>query len=169
MLLHDPHMIPEPILVVSGLLYLIPAYYAFIQKRTYSLATFSFLTFTTVGFHGTRSETLFLLDCVAILNFLAHNFYMSLASSRAAALIFIASVVYSTSSYFIGQRYTILSFHPDWNTQMFYHSLMHASTAYSSYALLTAPPPKSSEPPLSLPCHLVLHPPVEQKEVGRME
>ena len=90
MLLHDPHMIPEPILVVSGLLYLIPAYYALLQKRTYSVATFSFLTFITVGFHGTRSETLFLLDCVAILNFLVHNFYMSLASSRLAALIFIA-------------------------------------------------------------------------------
>jgi hypothetical protein len=148
MLLHDPHMNPEPILVVSGLLYLIPVYYALLQKRTYSVATFSFLTFTTVGFHGTRSETLFLLDCVAILNFLAHNFYMSLASSRLAALIFIASVLYSTSSYFIGQRYTILSFHPDWNTQMFYHSLMHISTAYSSYALLIAATPKSSEHPL---------------------
>jgi len=48
MLLHDPHMIPEPILVVSGLLYLVPAYYAFLQKRAYSLATLSFLTFTTV-------------------------------------------------------------------------------------------------------------------------
>jgi len=169
MLLHDPHMIPEPILVVSGLLYLFPAYYALLQKRTYSLATFSFLTFTTVGFHGTRSEILFALDCVAILNFLVHNFYLSLASSRAAALMFIVSVIYSTSSYFIGQRYTILSFHPDWNTQMFYHSLMHVSTAYSSYALLSAYPSKSVEPPLLLPCHLVLHPPVEQKEEGRKE
>lgn len=162
-------MIPEPILVVSGLLYLIPAYYALLQKRAYSLATFSFLTFTTVGFHGTCSETLFLLDCVAILNFLAHNFYLSLASSRAAALMFIASVVYSTSSYFIGQRYTILSFHPDWNTQMFYHSLMHVSTAYSSYALLTAPPTKSSEHQLLLPYHLVPQHSAEQKGAGRME
>jgi len=170
MIFHDPHMNPEPILVVSGLLYLIPAYYALIQRKQYSTFTYSFLTCTTVGFHGTRSELLFALDCLAILNFLAHNFYMTLAASRTAALLFTLSVVYSTSSYFIGQRYAILSFDPDWNTQMLFHSLMHVSTAYSSYVLMTAA--KSSEHQLLLPYHLEHYHPqplLEKEEKGRRE
>jgi cell shape-determining protein MreD len=44
-------------------------------------------------------------------------------------------VVYSLVSYFVGQQFQILSFDPDWNTQMFFHSLMHLSTAYSAYLL----------------------------------
>ncbi len=135
-MLHDPHKIPEPILVVSGLTYLFPLYIAISKKRTYDASTYLFLTFTTVGFHSTRNETLFILDCWAILNFLIRQYYLSLSCSNISKGIFLTSVVYSFTSYFLGKYYNILSFHPDWNTQMAYHSLMHLSTAYSSYLII---------------------------------
>jgi len=135
-MLHDPHKIPEPILVVSGLTYLVPFYLALKNKRVYDASTYLFLTFTTVGFHSTRNETLFILDCSAILNFLIRSYYISLDSSNTSQTVFYISVVYSLVSYFIGKQYNIMSFHPDWNTQMFYHSIMHLSTSYSSYLIL---------------------------------
>jgi len=135
--LHDPHKTPEPILVLSGLTYLVPAWVALQKNRSYDFATFTFLTFTTTGFHSTRSELLFALDCIAILNFLGRSLYMSVNADTYTRSIYGLSVAYSLTSYFVGQRYKIMSFHPDWNTQMFFHSLMHLSTAYSAYVLMT--------------------------------
>ena len=132
-MLHDPHQTPEPILVVSGLTYLIPFYTAYKKGAEYDAYTCLFLTFTTVGFHGTRSEVIFALDCLAIVNFLARYWY--LAKNSKFACMYYSSVIYSLVSYFVGQQYSILSFDPDWNTQMFYHSLMHLSTAYSAYLI----------------------------------
>ena len=135
-MLHDPHKISEPILVISGLTYLIPFYTALSDNRIYDASTYIFLTFTTVGFHSTRNETLFILDLLAISNFLFRNYYLSLYCSNIARSIYISSVLYSFTSYFIGKYYNIMSFHPDWNTQMAYHSVMHLSTAYSSYLII---------------------------------
>ena len=132
-MLHDPHQTPEPILVVSGLTYLIPSYIAYKNGSVKEAATCLFLTFTTVGFHGTRSEALFALDCIAIVNFLARYWY--LAKKSRFAYVYYMSVLYSLVSYFVGQQYKIMSFDPDWNTQMMYHSLMHLSTAYSAYLI----------------------------------
>lgn len=53
-MLHEPHTIPEPILVLSGLSYAVPACLAYRQGRSYSVATNLYLLATTVGFHGTR-------------------------------------------------------------------------------------------------------------------
>ena len=135
-MLHDPHKIPEPILVLSGLTYLCPLYIAIQNKMAYDASTYLFLTFTTVGFHSTRDESLFILDCWAILNFLLRNYYLSLQCSNLSQRIFLISVIYSFTSYFLGKQYRIMSFHPDWNTQMCYHSLMHISTSYSSYMIM---------------------------------
>lgn len=135
-MLHDPHKISEPILVFSGLTYLIPFYTAISSNRIYDASTYMFLTFTTVGFHSTRNETLFILDLWAITNFLLRNYYLSLYCSNFSRSLFLSSVIYSFISYFVGKYYNILSFHPDWNTQMAYHSLMHLSTSYSSYLII---------------------------------
>jgi hypothetical protein len=137
MLLHDPHMTPEPILVISGLSYLLPSYIAFTQKNHYSCFTYLFLTFTTVGFHGTRNETLFTLDCIAILNMLIQSYLQIVHAKPYIKYIYFSSILYSLTSYFIGQRYQIMSFHPDWNIQMAYHACMHISTSYSAYLSLT--------------------------------
>jgi hypothetical protein len=135
-MLHDPHKIPEPILVISGITYLLPSYIAFSREMYYDMYTNLFLTFTTVGFHSTRNEILFILDCCAILNFLLRTYYLSLQSSNLSQIIFLSSVLYSFTSYFLGKYYTIMSFDSDWNTQMMYHSLMHLSTSYSSYLII---------------------------------
>lgn len=137
-MLHDPHKIPEPILVISGLTYLVPFYVAISKKRRYDACSYLFLTFTTVGFHSTRNETLFILDCGAIINFLLMNYLLSLERrvSCSSKIIFLVSVLYSLTSYFLGKYYNIMSFHPDWNTQMLYHSLMHISSSYSSYLMI---------------------------------
>ena len=135
-MLHDPHTIPEPVLVVSGLTYIFPFYIAYNNNRFYDASTYLFLTFTTVGFHSTRNEILFMLDCIAILNFLFRNYCLSLKCSKTSQNVFLASVAYSLTSYFLGKYYSIMSFDPNWNTQMFYHSLMHLFTAYSSYRII---------------------------------
>lgn len=135
-MLHDPHTIPEPVLVLSGLTYLFPFYLALSSRRLYDASTYIFLTFTTVGFHSTRNEILFILDCGAILNFLVRVYYLSLKCSNISQNMFLASVIYSFISYFLGKYYSIMSFHPDWNTQMMYHSIMHLSTSYSSYKIM---------------------------------
>ena len=81
-------------------------------------------------------ETLFILDLWAITNFLLRNYYLSLYCSNISRNLFIWSVSYSFISYFLGKYYNIFSFHPDWNTQMVYHSFMHLSTSYSSYLII---------------------------------
>lgn len=136
MLLHDPHHIPEPILVLSGLTYLVPFYMAIQDKRFYYSATCLFLTLTTVGFHGTRNEIMFQLDCLAILNFVSVMIYTSLKSSNYSKAVSYTSILYSLTSYFIGQQYQNFSFHPDWNTQMLFHSMMHISSSYSAYLFI---------------------------------
>ena len=130
-MLHDPHNISEPVLVISGLTYLLPFYIAINKKRRFDAFSFLFLTCTTVGFHGTRNEMIFIADCLAILIFLARTYYVSLHCTMKSRIIFYLSVVYSFTSYFVGMYLRIMSFHPNWNTQMFYHSLMHLSTAFS--------------------------------------
>jgi hypothetical protein len=135
-MLHDPHTIPEPILVLSGLTYLIPFYMAVQKERGYDATTYLCLTLTTVGFHSTRYETLFALDCLAILNFLYRSYILSLECSTFCKRVYLLSVTYSMVSYFVGRQYSILSFHPDWNTQMLFHSFMHLSTSYSSYVIM---------------------------------
>lgn len=135
-MLHDPHKISEPILVISGLTYLYPFYIAICNKRIYDASTYIFLTFTTVGFHSTRYEFLFKLDCIAIINFLLRSYYLLVKCSNFTNIIFYLSVIYSLVSYFVGKYYRIMSFHPNWNTQMFYHSLMHIFTSYSSYLIM---------------------------------
>jgi hypothetical protein len=134
-MLHDPHQIPEPFLVLTGLSYLVPTYMAYSRKRTYDTLTFLALTCTTIGFHGTRNEFIFYLDCLAILNYLARGLWLA-KSKRLALISYVIAVTYSLVSYFVGRYYKVMSFHPEWNIQMVYHGLMHISTAYSAYLVL---------------------------------
>ena len=136
-MLHDPHMIPEPILVVSGLTYLLPAYIAVTKGRTYDAATYFFLTCTTVGFHGTRSETIFALDIIAIMNFLGRSYQLSQEVSIGSVWFLNAAITYSLVSYFVGAYLKAMSFDPDWNTQMIFHSTMHLLTAAASYKIMS--------------------------------
>ena len=106
------------------------------KERGYDATTYLCLTLTTVGFHSTRYETLFALDCLAILNFLYRSYILSLQCSSFCKRVYLLSVTYSMVSYFVGRQYSILSFHPDWNTQMLFHSFMHLSTSYSSYVIM---------------------------------
>lgn len=135
-MLHDPHTRPEPVLVLSGTTYLIPAYMAYKVGALYNMWSYLFLTATTIGFHGTRNEFLFYLDCLAILNYINCSIMDSKQSPDSVAILFWLSLGYSLTSYFIGQRFQIMSFDPDWNTQMGYHAMMHVSTAYSAYIFM---------------------------------
>lgn len=129
----DDHKIPEPILVLSGLTYLIPSYIAYTAGFNYDLASCLFLTFTTVGFHGTREQWLFELDCLAILNFNICALYNVYQVGPRGGLIWFVAVSYSLLSYFAGQRLNMMSFDHDWNTQMVFHALIHLSTCYTAY------------------------------------
>jgi uncharacterized protein with ParB-like and HNH nuclease domain len=139
-MLHDPHKKTEPILVISGLAYLFPFYMAINKQKYYDAVIFLFLTFTTVGFHSTRNEYFYALDCCAIVIFFMRTFYLSLNTSSQCKYIYFMSIFYCFVSYFIGKQYSLMSFHPDWNTQMFYHSMMHVFTSYSSYVIMRENP-----------------------------
>jgi hypothetical protein len=134
MRLHNSHTTAEPVLVISGLLYLLVALYARKKKEHRMMCSSLFLTFTTVGFHGTREEYMFALDCIAIAWYL---FELAMRSKGYSVWISQASVFYSLTSYFIGQHYGPISVNSDWNTQMMYHSLMHATTAFAGIMSLS--------------------------------
>ena len=133
MVWRQDHKIPEPLLVLSGLSYLLPSYIAYTAGFNYSLFSSLFLTFTTVGFHGTREQWLFELDCIAIINYNICAIYNVYKVGYPAGLIWFVSVSYSLLSYFGGQQLNVMSFDPDWNTQMVFHALIHLSTAYCAY------------------------------------
>ena len=137
MYLHDPHTTPEPFLVLSGTTYLIPAYMAY--KGGYNYVAFSnlFLASTTIGFHGTRNDYIFALDCIAILNYILCGADLCSKTTAFSRNAYMLSTLYSLVSYFVGQRFSILSFDPDWNRQMFFHSLMHISSSYAAYSFIT--------------------------------
>ena len=136
--LHDPHTTAEPVLVASGLTFLVPAYMAYLQNQKYFSGSLVFLTFTTVGFHGTRNEYFFILDIAAILNYIIYNTYYNFLNNP-PNIIFVNlfSIGYSLLSYFAGKKYNVMSFDPDWNIQMFFHSLMHLFATYGAYKSFT--------------------------------
>lgn len=124
------HMIPEPYLVITGMSYLLPAWLAWEKGFYYSMASCVFLCGTTMSFHWFRYQWLFELDILAILNYTVTSLYNIYYAGHSAAGVWALSIGYSSYSYFIGQQLEILSWDPDWTTQMFFHGLMHLSTAY---------------------------------------
>ena len=135
--LHESYMTPEPLLVFSGTSYILPMYISYKSRFYYNAFSFLLLSFTTITFHGTRNEIVFLMDCAAILNLLActiHNSYLTRHNWR-IQIVLLLSIIYCLTSYFVGMKYNIMSFDPDWNTKMIFHSAMHLSTSYSAFLL----------------------------------
>jgi hypothetical protein len=130
-------MIPEPYLVITGMTYLLPAWLAWESRFYYSMASCLVLCLTTMSFHWFRYQWLFELDVLAILNYTICSLYNIYHAGLPAAGIWALSVGYSLYSYFVGQQLHILSWDPDWMTQMFFHGLMHISTAYSAWYCFT--------------------------------
>ena len=131
------HMIPEPYLVMTGMSYLLPAWLAYESGFTYSMASCLALCATTTGFHWFRQQWLFEADIIAILNYSACMLFNVHRAGPSAAGIWALMTGYSLYSYFVGQQLSILSWDPDWATQMFFHGLMHLSTAYSAWFCFT--------------------------------
>ena len=131
------HMIPEPYLVITGMSYLLPAWLAWKSGFYYSLATCLFLCATTMSFHWFRAQWLFELDVVAVLNYVLCCSFNAYYAGPSAMGVWVFSGSYGLYSYFVGQQLSILSWDPDWNTQMFFHGLIHLSTAYGFWYALT--------------------------------
>lgn len=127
------HMISAPYLVITGMTYLLPAWLAWEKGFYYSMISSIVLATTTMSFHWFRHQWLFELDVVAILNYNMCSLYNIYHAGPSAVGIWALAVGYSLYSYFVGQQLSILSWDPDWNTQMFFHGLMHLSTAYSAW------------------------------------
>ena len=123
---HLDHKHPEPFLCLTGLSYLLPAYIEYKRGHYWTAEASVFLTLTTLGFHWTRSDTIFAIDCIAILQYLACSIYESRGWS---AVLTACSIVYGLVSYFVGQQYNTMSFDPDWTVQMLFHGMIHLSTA----------------------------------------
>lgn len=129
------HMIPEPYLVITGMTYLLPTILAYEKNLWYCMGSSLFVTLTTMCFHWFRSEVSFMFDAIAIVNYIMCGIYNSYLTDYYAAGILFCSLTYSAIVYFVGQQYNMLAFDPDWNTQMFFHGLIHLSTAYSAWFL----------------------------------
>ena len=132
---HDSHVQPEPMLVLSGLTYLVPSSLALSSGKLFA-SPYIFLTFTTIGFHSTRTELFFLFDCLAMSIFFLQNTSLCFRATKLTQTLWATSVIYCFICYFVGKYYTILSFDPNWNTQMTYQAIMHISTSYSAYRLI---------------------------------
>lgn len=135
-MLHDPHQTPEPFLVLTGLSYMYPMIQAFEKEEYYLCGSLMFLTSTTVLFHGTRLEIFFIIDVIAILNYICYAIYLIPQMTARQLHVTWFPVIFGFYTYFIGQQYKIYSWDPDWNTQMFWHGLMHIFSAYSSVIYL---------------------------------
>jgi hypothetical protein len=131
------HIIPEPYLVITGMSYLMPAWLAWKSGFYYSLASNLFLCATTMSFHWFRTQWLFELDVVAVLNYVLCCSLNGYYAGPSAMGVWVFSASYGVYSYFVGQQLSILSWDPDWNTQMFFHGLMHLSSAYGAWYVLT--------------------------------
>ena len=138
--IHDSHTTPEPILVLSALSYLFPAFSASASAstalRVCDIIPLLLLTISSVGFHATRLEWWFALDLGSITLFLLRFGYLSSKCSLFAQSLFVLSVAYGFISYFVGKMYRIMSFDPDWSTQMMFHSMMHVTTAWSAHVIM---------------------------------
>ena len=142
--LHDDHTHSEPYLVLTGLSYLLPAFFA-IQKEEYYLAgSLVFLCSTTVLFHGIRWEYFFYIDVVAILNYVGYCLYLSPEMTYRQLHAAWFPVVFGFYTYFVGMKYRLYSFDPDWKTQMFWHGLMHIFSSYSALIYLDSDLNKAS-------------------------
>ncbi len=138
-LLRDSHMTPEPILVVSALCYLFPTYSILstdTKGRLFDVLVLLLLTISSIGFHATRLERWFALDLCSITIFIVRFAYLSTQCSPFAQFSFVLSMAYCFISYFVGKMYRMMSFDPDWSTQMLFHSMMHLTTALSAYFIL---------------------------------
>lgn len=134
--LHDPHSIPQPLLVFSGLLYLIPGYIAYKKQNTYTCASSIILAFTSVGFHGTRHEYFFVIDAIAMLNYVFHGASRAYFLTEKEQFVVWFSIVYGFVTHIFGKKYNVLSFDPNWNLQMFFHSLIHIFSSYAACKVL---------------------------------
>lgn len=137
MVWRQDHMIPEPFLVITGMSYLLPAWLAWRSGFTYSAISNLALCATTMGFHWFRTQQFFELDVLAILNYNLCAAYNLPRAGWPAAGVWGLATGYSVYSYFVGQQLGILSWDPDWNTQMIFHGLIHLSTAYTSWICFT--------------------------------
>ena len=134
-MIRDAHMKPEPILVITSLIFAVPSYIAFKQNKIYDCLTCLSLMCTSIGFHKLRTQTLFIVDFIAVCHFSVRIWYLSHLMEM--YLVYYISVFYSVISFYVGHKYKIMSYDPNWNIQMFYHALIHFLTAYSYYIVLT--------------------------------
>jgi hypothetical protein len=130
--LYDPHQHAEPFLVLTGLTFLIPAYYAMLQEHVYLMCSYVLLCSTTILFHSTRHPIFFCIDAVAIMNHIIGGAFIVYHQSNRERAAIIFTTTYSFITYFVGQQYKIFSFDPDWNIKMFFHGLMHVFSAYAA-------------------------------------
>ena len=132
MKLLDYHSDPEPILVLTGLTFLIPAYYAMMQEHVYLMCSYVLLCSTTILFHSTRQPFFFCIDAFAILNHIIGGGIIVYHQSDRERIAMIFATTYSFITYFVGQQYNLFSFDPDWNIKMFFHSLMYLFSGYAA-------------------------------------
>jgi hypothetical protein len=134
--LYDNHSYPQPMLSLTGVSYLYPAFVALEKEQYYLACSLVFLTSTTILYHGTRWKYFFYLDLIAASHYVGYGAYLSPGMTAKVLYTVWFPFLYGLFVYFVGMKYNIFAFDPDWNTQMFFHGLMHIFSSYSSLKYL---------------------------------
>ena len=129
--MRDPHTTPEPLLVLTGMLYLIPAWIGWESGFHPSALSSLFLAFTSMSFHWFRTDWLFYLDVIAIFIYSLFGLHSSYKAGVASNALYVFVIGYAVFVYIVGQQYSILAFDPEWNTQQFFHGLIHVFCCYA--------------------------------------
>jgi len=128
---------PSPYLVITGMTYLLPAWLAYEKGFHYSLVSSLCLTATTMLYHWFHYDYLLVLDTLAVANYCVCSLYNIYHAGPAAVGVWGLSVGYTAYVYFIGNHLSILAWDPHWPTRMFFHGLIHFSTAYTAWYCFT--------------------------------
>jgi len=134
--LYDVHPRPAPILVLTGLTFLIPAYKAMLQEHAYLMWTYLFLCSTTILFHSTRLPFFLYIDVVAVFNHIIGGAFIVYHQSNRERIPMIFTTTYSFVTYLFGSQYNLFSFDSDWNIKMFFHILMYIFSVYAAFVSL---------------------------------
>jgi hypothetical protein len=129
-------MQPSPYLVLTSLIYLFPAYKAYLLGELYLLASLLCLSTTSVIVHITYDTTALLFDRIAIVNYVGYGIFLSSDFSPKLFHTTFFPLVYAIYVHGIGSVYSIYCFDPDWYVQQFWHGLIHIFSAYSSFMYL---------------------------------
>lgn len=113
--------------------YFLPAWLAYEKGLPYSFASCLYLGITSMLYHWFHYDWLLIADVAGVANICILGVYTMYYAGPGYIGIAALSASYSAYTFFVGKWLSILAWDPDWATRMFFHGLIHLSTAYTAW------------------------------------